>query len=394
MIRLAFTLLPVLSALGCDGKGPALPPASERGASRQLQELATMEFQAEWPTYHGGYTLDGVAPVAPPDNPVRLWRFKAEGRLDSTPVSGAGKVYLVTSKGAVTALDLAGRPLWNVRIEKEIFLAPLLYVEPLVVIGSEAGTLHALEAATGKGRWSYDVGGPVTGSANRVDLPGGKKGVIATSQSDGSIHCVDLETGKGLWKTPALERCDGSAGVGGGRIVMGSCASALHVFSVEKAAKTADIELGEDDQVAGGVAFSGKLAFAGTRGGKVYAVDVAEGKVVWKNADSQREAFSTPAVDERFVLFGSDDGRVYALKRATGVKVWDSDTGEKPLSPVIAGNRVVVSSGGTLFLLDLETGRKIWSERVSDAITSPALVGGMMIVGADDGTVSAFGSRP
>jgi outer membrane protein assembly factor BamB len=173
---------------------------------------------------------------------------------------------------------------------------------------------------------------------------------------------------------------------------MGSCASALHVAAADSGKKRADIELGGDCQVAGGVAFSGKTAYLGTRGGKVFAIDVAEKKVVWSNADCTQEVFTTPAVHEKFVVFGCNDGKVYALKRDSGAKAWEFEaTRGDPSSPVIAGNRVVMTSAGTLYLLDLETGRKIWSDKISDQVTSPAVVDGTVIVGAEDGTVTAWG---
>jgi outer membrane protein assembly factor BamB len=237
------------------------------------------------------------------------------------------------------------------------------------------------------------VGGSVQGSPNRVDLPGGKKGLVAISSADGALHGIELLTGKGVWVMPAVQRCDGSAGVGGGLIVMGSCASALHVYSVEKAAKATDVPLGEDNQVAGGVAMSGSQAFAGTRSGKLFAVDVAESKILWRFSDGQGEAFMTPAVGDKVVVFGADDGKVYALERATGKKLWDFDTKNRPLSPVIAKDRVVVASGGSLFVFDLANGKKLWSAPVSDDITSPAVVGGLILVGGDDGTVTAYGKK-
>jgi outer membrane protein assembly factor BamB len=174
---------------------------------------------------------------------------------------------------------------------------------------------------------------------------------------------------------------------------MGSCASALHVYSLNKAEKILDVPLGGDNQVAGGVAMSGTSAFAGTRSGKLCAVDVAAGKILWTNADGQGEAFMTPAVNDKMVVFGADDGKVYGLRRDTGVKVWVTDTGNRPSSPVIAGDRVVVSSGGSLFLLGLGDGKKIWSAPVSDDITSPAVVAGIILVGGDDGTVTAYGRK-
>lgn len=352
-----------------------------------------LALQADWPTYHGGYGLDGTAREAPPDAPERLWRYKAGGRIEATPISAGGRIFFATDKGTLVALDLAGAELWKVGIEKDFFSAPPMTAHGLVVVGTGSGDLVAFDAADGRVRWKYATGDTVQGTANRVELPDGGKGIAAICQSDGSIHCVDAESGALVWKTEPFERCDGSAGVGGGWVVMGSCASAMHVFSTSKGERKADISLGEDGQVAGGVAVSGTAAYAGTRSGKLCAADLAAGKLLWSNGDARGEAFATPAVTERFVVFASDDGKVFGLARETGAKLWEFDGGGKPGSPAIAGGRVVVTAGGSLFLLELETGKPLWKQKISDAITGPALVGGRILVGADDGTVSVFGKR-
>jgi outer membrane protein assembly factor BamB len=389
-------LCAVLVALGivlfiCVPKpaAPGAPSPSGKGGERR----AGLEDRAGWVTYHGGYSLDGVAGTPVPDAPERLWKFKAGNRVEATPVSAEGRIHFTSVKGGLFAVDPGGSLVWKITIEPDSFTSPPLLAGGKIIVGSSKGLLRAFDAATGGEKWSYDVGGTVQGTANGIDLPGGKKGVFAISQSDGSIHAVDLETGKGAWKTPPMQRCDGSAGVGGGWIVMGSCAAALHVFSVDKAEKTSDVPLGRDNEVAGGVAMSGSFAFAGTRSGKLCAVDVAAGKVVWTNGDGSGEAFATPAVSDKAVVFGADDGKAYGLKRDTGEKLWSFDSGNRPLSPVIAGERVVLSSGGSLFLLDLMSGKKLWSAAVSDDITSPAVVAGMILVGGDDGTVTAYGRK-
>ena len=354
--------------------------------------LTAAQAKAEWATYHGGFSLDGVTDAKLPAAPKRLWRFKVGEPVEFTPVSAGGRIFFTTTKGSIHALDLAGNKVWTAKIAKDILTAPPLVTDGMVIVGSDNGILYAFCTGCGSEKWKYELGDSIQGTANRVELPGGKKAIVAVSQSDGAIHCINLD-GTLRWKTGELERSDGSAGVGGGRIVMGSCASALHVFTVAKAGKTADIELGGDCQVAGGVAMSGSTAYAGTRSGKVVAVDVAAGKIVWTDEDSQSESFSTPAVDATRVLFASQDGKVYSLNRKNGKKAWAFDTGGSPSSPVIAGDKAVVSADGELFLLDLKSGKKLWSAEVSDEITSPAIVGSMILVGGDDGTVTAYGAK-
>jgi outer membrane protein assembly factor BamB len=388
-LRRAAAVALLLAGIACDskgrdGSGPGTAPTTGSASSQAA---------SSWTTYHGGFALDGVADSTVPDAPEKLWKYKAGNRVDQTPVSADGRLYFTTAKGGLVCLDFKGAEVWKTSIAPDSFTSPPLISDGLLILGTSKGVLRAYDTAAGKEKWSYDVGGSVQGSPNRVDLPGGKKGLVVISQADGALHGVELLTGKGVWVMPAEQRCDGSAGVGGGMIVMGSCASALHVYSIAKSAKVTDIPLGDDNQVAGGVAMSGSHAFAGTRSGKLCAVDVAAGKILWTFAEGQGEAFMTPAVTEKVVVFGADDGKVYALDRATGKKLWDFDTKNRPLSPVIAGDRVVVSSGGSLFLFDLAGGKKLWSAPVSDDITSPAVVGGLILVGGDDGTVTAFGRK-
>jgi len=348
---------------------------------------------SDWPTYHGNTALDGLADTSLPDEPVRLWEFKTGAPVEVPPVAADGRIFAVTAKGSIFALDAGGREVWSGKLKDDFFSSPPLHAEKTVFAGTGNGWLIAYDAAGGREKWKYKVGDMVMGSANVVDLPGGRKAVIVISQTDGVLHAVDLETGKAVWSLDKIDRCDGSPSAGSGRIVWGSCASALHVIVVEKEPKRRDVPLGDDGQVAGGVALSGKMAYAGTYGGKLFAVDVEAARIVWKSGFSASEAFTTPAVNDRLVVYGSLDGKVYALNRRTGEKVWEHDTGDSPSSPLIARDRLALSSGGSLLLLDLATGRKVWGARVSDMITGPAAAGGRLIVGTDSGTVAAFGRK-
>jgi outer membrane protein assembly factor BamB len=390
MKRLLGAAVAGLALLGCD-RGPKVAPVALAAPGPGAIQAGVPA--GEWPTYHGGFGLTGVSSGKVPDAPRKLWRYDVGGHVEFTPVSAGNRIYVSSSKGGLHALDFSGNGVWKMDLGKEkAFSSPLLAADGLIIAGSHGGALLAFDAATGKETWSYNLDGTVQGTPNRVDLPGGKKGVVVISQGDGCIHAVELSTGKLVWKTDPVERCDGSAGVGNGLIVMGSCASALHLFSIEKGVKQGDVPLGGECQVAGGVALSGTTAFAGSRAGKFFAVDTTgDPKILWANEDAKREAFTTPAVTEAMVVFGSDDGKLYGLDRKTGKKVWELESKESPKSPVVAGNRVAASFGGDLVLLDLETGKKLWSEKVGDEITSPAIVGGMILVGSDDGTVRAFG---
>jgi len=353
---------------------------------------------AEWGTYHGGEDLRGVSEMAFPETPELVWRYNAGGAVYRTPVSDGTQMFFSTQKGQVIAIDMKGSEIWKKNFMRtnddgaEVpvrFEAPLACGDGMVLAGTTRGTLHALDAGTGVEKWRYETGGIIAGSPNFS----GTNGVVVIDQAEGALHCLKLDSGELLWKTEGVERCDGSAGIGNGRIVFGSCASALHVYSVVGGKHLKDIEIGGDGQVAGGAVIDGNLIFAGTRDGSLICADAEAGDIVWSSDEAEDQTFSTPAVTEETVVYSSDDGFVYAVGRQEGNLIWKFDTLGSPSSPVVAMDKVVVSADGVLYLLSLADGRKLWSKEVSDEITSPAMVGGMVVVGADDGTVSAFGKK-
>ena len=385
-------------------------PSGEKGisarAGQPAPEVKPAAAPFAWATYHGGADLAGVADIQLPGALSLLWRFKAGAPVRTTPVAAGDRIFFANAKGQVFAIDAQGQQVWSRSFlrparndrppREEVFDAPLVCVEDMVVAGSASGIVYALDAATGGERWKADLDGTILGAPSFAAVKPGNAGeealrLFVIEQSAGVLHCLDARTGERVWKTEGVDRCDASPGIGGGVAVFGSCAAALHVFSAETGELLREVPIDDDSQVAGGVVVIGDAAFSGSRSGKVLQVNTQTGSVVWVNEDSQDEVFSTPAVDDAWVVVGSADGMVYGLERATGTRRWTFAADGAFSSPVIAGDKVVVCSEGALHLLRLADGGALWSFEVSDAITSPAIAGGLVVVGSDDGTVAAFG---
>ncbi len=111
----------------------------------------------DWPTLRGDARRSGVTQMQLPQKPAKAWQVKLGTRL-SSPVAGAG---------LVLAADV------------------------------DSGTVHALDAASGKRRWSF-----VTGS--RVDSPPTLYGGSAIFGSrDGWVYCLRLADGQLAWRLRA-----------------------------------------------------------------------------------------------------------------------------------------------------------------------------------------------
>jgi outer membrane protein assembly factor BamB len=341
-----------------------------------------------------------VAPSSLPDRPAILWRYRTEGEIRNPPVAGGGRLFVVDGKGTVHALDLSGKRIWSRTLEegirggervREKFLAPPLYAGGNLLLASNGGTLHALVADSGRTRWKYRVGAPVLGAPARVDA-GGATGVVVLTQPDGTLHRVDLGTGKAAWISRRTNRADGSPAADGKRIAFGNCDAALHIVSSDRGEKIGQVGLGPEGEAYAGVAIADGQAFLGVRGGRILAIDLTAGRILWEGGGARGAVSSTPAVDAQRVVYASDDGFVSCVDRRTGKEIWTAGTGDRPLSPVIAGDKVAVSSGGTVLLLRLADGKTVWSRAVGDHLSAPAVVRGMLLVGTDEGHLVALGT--
>ena len=82
------------------------------------------------------------------------------------------------------------------------------------------------------------------------------------------------------------------------------------------------------------------------------------------------------------------------MDRASGKLLWKHDTLGFPLSPVIAGDRVLCAADGALLLVALADGKVLWSQELSDEITGPAVTRGGIYLGTEDGALVALGPAP
>ncbi len=379
------------------------PPVSEEKMTPPTPESDFLD-SGEWNTYHGDSALRGVATSEwTPPLSVR-WRLKAGGPVRQTPVVSNDRVFVATARGEILSADLHGNLAWSRELQKGVapdghplrhrIDAPIACFDDVLLVGTADGTLFALETHAGEERWQHKLDGTILGTPNyRAADPAESSAsgsVYVLQQSDGVLVCLDAATGRERWRGEAVDRSDASPSLSNEAIVFGSCAAALHVFDPNTGDHLRDIEIDPDSQVAGGVALVDGRVVSGSRSGKIIEADIASGETIWVNEASEAEIFATPAVTADWVVAADYDGIVYGLDRETGEVRWKFDTEGMPLSPVIAGDKVIVSADGTLFMLALGDGELLWSLTIADEITSPAVVQRHILVGAEDGAVVAL----
>jgi peptide/nickel transport system substrate-binding protein len=107
-------------------------------------------------------------------------------------------------------------------------------------------------------------------------------------------------------------------------------------------------------------------------------------QTLWKYTTSS-SVFTSPAVVDGKVYFGSYDRNVYCLDALTGTRIWNYTTGgDVGSSPTVVDGRVYIGSGDyNVYCLDAYSGALIWNHTLEFCIySSPAVAYGRVYIGS------------
>jgi outer membrane protein assembly factor BamB len=259
-----------------------------------------------------------------------------------------------------------------------------------VYAGDLDGKFICREAATGKEVWSFDAESEISAGASFADDN------VIFGTGDESLFCLTPQ-GKKSWvfKVPGGPVLATSA-VANGMTFVAGCDSNMHMIELKTGKEVASVDIGS--QTGATPAVRGDIAYLGTQGNQVLAIDLKKKEAIWGfEPESRKQPFnSSAAVTEKYVIVGCQNKRLYCLDRMTGKEVWAFVTeGRVDGSPVVVGERVYVGSqDGNLYVIDLAKGTEIQRLKLDDAITaSPAVSNGRLVIGTAKGAIYCFGAK-
>lgn len=336
-----------------------------------------------WPTF--GYDArrlrsPEVLKLRPPFR--RLWSVPGHSLLEFPPAVAHGRLYLPTFAGDLLALvPETGATVWAYRSGRCAWGSPAIWHHLVIQtfigrrgscqedVPGAGGEIVAFDGATGEIRWRRDHG-------RDESSPVAVGGLVFGGDWSGQVYALEAGTGKPRWTFQTEGEVKGSAAVDRGRLFIGSYDG--HVYALDASDGTLLWRASSQPRLGGRGRFYSTPAVAfgrvyiGATDGKVYSFGAESGELRWSTSTGSY-VYASPAIWRQLVLIGSYDGFFYALDAATGDVRWRFDAGGR-----ISGSATVIDGivyfstfARRTFGLDAATGRRVWS--FPDGFYSPVV---------------------
>lgn len=329
----------------------------------------------DWNQWRGpsrsGAAPSFTPPAAWPDRPTLKWKVESAGIGHSSPVVGAGRVYLHSRIGeqeAVTAYDLAsGKQVWQQKYDAPYEMnpaarshgkgpksTPIIDHGRLYTLGI-SGILSAFDAREGRLLWRNDfrrefpLTAPEFGTAMSPAVDGANLIVHAGGSRGGALMALDAATGAVRWTWTG----DGPAYASP---VVATLAGARQVITQTRA--------------------------------KIVGLSAAEGKLLWQIpfTTAYEQNIPTPVIMDGLLIYGGINEPTTAV-RITGAgpeQVWqNADVPMYMSSPVAADGYLyglTHRNRGQFFCLDGKTGKTMWTTRGREAENASLIVNGNVLI--------------
>ncbi|MDO9385655.1 MAG: outer membrane protein assembly factor BamB [Thiobacillus sp.] len=356
----------------------------------------------------GGWFGSGPAKA----KPAELVEFKPTASLDPAwkvetgdaagylfhPQAEGDDVFAAGGSRVVRIAVANGQTVWNTDAGVKLS-AGAGAGQGLVLAGGGKGDLLALDRASGAVRWKVALSSEVTGQLLAV------ADMVIARTGDGRVHGLAVADGSRKWlysrSLPALSlRGSGGmvvrnevlyAGFPGGKLVALNAANGAQLWEATVALPRGATELERVADVMGNPVVDERQVCAVAYQGRVACFDRRNGSPLWARDTSSNSGL---AMDERNVYVTDDKDAVTAFDKASGRAGWRQDklARRQVTAPLALGAWVVVAdSEGVVHVLSADDGSFVARAKVDSSVrTAPVDIGPGFAVQTAKGSVVAF----
>ena len=291
-------------------------------------------------------------------------------------------------------------PVWNYPIQGEFISSPVVY-KGIVYCGGRDGSVWAADAATGEALWQYSTDGWVDSS------PCVSTDTVFAASRDKTLYAFNRLTGDIKWQTYTGSADCSSPLYYGGRVYLlsGFPEKKIYAFDAQNGKLLNSYQVGQFGFSSPAV--MNGLLFFGTNDGIFHCLDLNSGTLKWSKTTRGGIFYSCVAAGSGYIyaVSGGDERKIFCLNPYTGAVVWESaqmDTRTNSVSSVSLGENAVffcatVGSSLKLFSFPLTGTSPVspnWSVNIGYAhqtgiLSSPAVLNDTIYAGSGDGRLYA-----
>ncbi|SNR82416.1 outer membrane protein assembly factor BamB [Pseudomonas segetis] len=253
-----------------------------------------------------------------------IWEDDLELPISGAVGAGYGLVMLGTLKGEIIALDSStGEEKWRARVNSEVLSAPATNGD-IVLVQTQDDRLVAFDADTGNQRWSFD-NTPAVLTLRGTSAPVLTNNLAIAALSSGRVIALDAQRGIPVWEQRVAvpqgrSELDRVVDIDGGLLLSGG---KLYVVSYQGRVAALDLESGRvlwqrEASSYVGVAQGFGTVYVCLANGTVEGVDERSASALWSNDALARRQLSAPEVFSSYVVFGDFEGYLHLISQVDG----------------------------------------------------------------------------
>lgn len=341
------------------------------------------------------------------------WSLRTHGPVEQQflfiePLLLKDKIITAGRDGIITVVDLrSGRQLQEIDLDTTLS-AGVGGDDALWLVATNQAELVAIDALSSQVKWKINV------PSEMLSQPVIAADSIIVRTVDGQIVSLDRETGATRWSyqqtnpaltlrgtgLPVVSRDQLYAGMANGRLVALSLANGEVIWDVVLSTPQGHSEIQRLVDVDGRAELYGYILYVAGYQGRIAAIDVQKGQFLWARDFS---SYSGVTVDARAVYITDERSHIWALDRFSGATLWKQEKlqARNVTRPVLFGDDLVVGDfDGYLHLISRQDGRFVARTligghdhdffSVNGVLVPPVVSDDMIFVTTRDGMIYSY----